>query len=214
MITTSAKLSALRNLEINKYRNKNEQNKTSNRKLNQTMTFQNKAVDLLLIGFALPPTNGYNLRRAKQQQQQQQQQQTCVPANDVESTLAQSSTNSLFVMLEVNDPEVNLDEDVITQQFTGTYNSMVECTQNGARRAINQSILMASALEQEDNGARTDNNGSTTSMLLEIDMSCNSCGNNYWQIFNALMLSWRMATSTTRTLITQILIVVHAMDLR
>ena len=43
---------------------------------------------------------------------------------------------------------------------------------------------MASALIQEENGARNDSNGSTTSILLEIDMSCNSCVKDHWQIFD------------------------------
>jgi hypothetical protein len=82
-----------------------------------------------------------------------------------------------IVIVEVNDPDVNLDEDVIAQQFTDTYKCIVQCTQNVARRVINQSILMTPTLEQEDNDARTATISSTKSMLLEIDMSCNSCGN-------------------------------------
>ena len=144
--------------------------------------FTNKAMNLFLIfsSLASPSKGQQYLRRT-------QQQQICTPVNDVQSL---SCDTSLFILLEVdNSNNSNFDEDDIVQVFTSTYNSMIKCSQHEARRKMNEaiSIPVKQAKEQEDDTFQLD--PSIKKILLEIDMSCNSCSDDYWQVFNGTQVN-------------------------
>jgi len=110
-----------------------------------------------------PVASSFQLRRRNQQQ--------CDPFQPDDLPCV----DSLFVLLELK--ENSDDYSNLEQAFMKTYNNAVSCSQTGADRSINSvTVLDDAKLEQNDQF-----NG--TSLLLEIDLSCNSCGQDYWQIF-------------------------------
>lgn len=136
----------------------------------------NKVLNFLVAGSILSPVaSSYQLRRRANQQQ-------CAPVQrDTDSCM-----DSLFVLLELEekyDAHSGSIYSDIEQSFQDTYNSVTDCTQNGADRSINSVTVLDHALlkQYDDDDDFPKING--TGLLFEIDLSCNSCGQDYWQVF-------------------------------
>lgn len=109
----------------------------------------------------------------------------CAP---IEDTDPQYNTKA-FVLLKMNGsptaPTPTKDDaTAISRSFSNTYDSMVSCSQKGALREAKTAYLLTDAIERHEPDFDVDFPRGYFTWLLEVDLRCNACGDEDWQLFN------------------------------
>jgi hypothetical protein len=112
-------------------------------------------------------------------------QETCTPVPN-------SNQQSVFVLLELNGSEKSTvadknDTAALNDTFVYAYHYVSLCSQEGAKRAVDEAIVINTATElNEPSNFQYDFPRGNFTWLVEVDMKCNSCSNdnNILQLFD------------------------------